>query len=363
MAISNQKKEQIAETVIKILFSRFESFPQDATGNRNAPFHEAFLNAFSDKFAGKVTDIPFFISMSSWLHGLNTTMGQTFFESVAHILSHGEKKEFTSGAGRAGILPITSQQKNAASNIITRLSNNETTPNLEIENKLLFVPDTLPLINAIDFSVDVFIETDDEIVAIEMKSVKPNAGEMRGEKQKILEGKAALFRRYPQKNIKFYIGFPFDPTNAPEDPTGYNKNRFTASIININKYFDHNEILLASELWDYLSDDTNTMEQILDIINNIATPEFMNNYSFLSCNRNRDIDPEKYRRLLNDWHLISEINILDNQQAILEKIGAHRTLQRIYNQSMFCNNKSYNMARARSLMDLINRDQLASTVN
>ena len=35
MAISNQKKEQIAEVVIKILYSRFESFPQDASGNRN----------------------------------------------------------------------------------------------------------------------------------------------------------------------------------------------------------------------------------------------------------------------------------------------------------------------------------------
>lgn len=105
MAISNQKKEQIAEVVIKILYSRFESFPQDASGNRNAPFHEAFLNAFSDKFDEKVTDIPFFISMSSWLHGLNTTMGQTFFESVAqHVVRHFEVAYHGRGqlAGRRG---------------------------------------------------------------------------------------------------------------------------------------------------------------------------------------------------------------------------------------------------------------------
>lgn len=353
MAISNQKKEQIAEVVIKILYSRFESFPQDASGNRNAPFHEAFLNAFSDEFIGKVTDIPFFISMSSWLHGLNTTMGQTFFESVAHILSDGDKKEFTSGAGRAGTLQITSQQKNAASDIITRLSNNEAIPNLANCNSLLFVPDVLPLTNAIDFSADVFLETNDEIVAIELKSVKPNSGEMRGEKQKILEGKAALYRRYPGKDIKFYIGFPFDPTNDPNSPTGYDKARFTASIINMDKYFDHSEVLLASELWDYLSGDTSTMEQILAIINDIATTTFMDDFAFLRDNANRNIDNVRYRQLLNTWHLMSEIEILDNQNAILQAIRTNQRLQRVYNKSMFCSNKSYNKERANTLMSLI----------
>lgn len=353
MAISNQKKEQIAEVVIKILFSRFESFPQDASGNRNAPFHEAFLNAFSDKFVGKVTDIPFFISMSSWLHGLNTTMGQTFFESVAHILSDGDKREFTSGAGRAGVLQITSQQKNAASDIITRLSNNGAIPNLAHCDSLLFIPDVPPLTNAIDFSADVFLESDNEIVAIELKSVKPNSGEMRGEKQKILEGKAALYRRYPGKDIKFYIGFPFDPTNDPNDPTGYDKMRFTASIINMNKYFDHSEVLLASELWNYLSGDTSTMEQILDIINDIATPTFMDDFAFLSDNANRNIDNSRYRQLLNSWHLMSEIDILDNQEEILAMVGTDRRLQRVYNKSMFCTDKSYNKERANTLMILI----------
>ncbi|MFA7662582.1 MAG: TdeIII family type II restriction endonuclease, partial [Patescibacteria group bacterium] len=94
--ITQKKTQQIAATVIKILIQRFETFPIDASNNRNAPFHKAFLNAFEDKFNGKVSDVPFFISLSSWLHGLNTTLGQTFFEKVAHILSDGEKREYTS---------------------------------------------------------------------------------------------------------------------------------------------------------------------------------------------------------------------------------------------------------------------------
>lgn len=40
------KKERIALEVIKTPKSRFENFPEDASDNRNAPFHEAFLEAF-----------------------------------------------------------------------------------------------------------------------------------------------------------------------------------------------------------------------------------------------------------------------------------------------------------------------------
>src|SRR5687767_3733506 len=99
MAISQEKIEKISIEVIKTIASRFQSFPLNSLGNRNAPFHEAFLNAFRDKLNGKVSDIPFFISLSSWLHGLNTTLGQCFFESIAHILGDGEKKEFIPSKG------------------------------------------------------------------------------------------------------------------------------------------------------------------------------------------------------------------------------------------------------------------------
>jgi hypothetical protein len=61
MALSNKQKEKISIEVIKTLVTRFESFPEDASNNRNAPFHESFLRAFSDKLNGKVSDTPFFI--------------------------------------------------------------------------------------------------------------------------------------------------------------------------------------------------------------------------------------------------------------------------------------------------------------
>jgi len=351
MALTIKQKEKTSIEVIKTLVTRFENFPEDVSNNRNAPFHEAFLKAFSDKLNGKVSDTPFFISLSSWLQGLNTTLGQSFFENVAHHLCNGEKREYTSK--KYGNLQITQTQKEDITNIITNLSNTTTTPNLTDENNLIFQNYATELVSAIDFSADVFIEDEDSIIGIELKSVKPNSGEMRGEKQKILEGKAALYRLFTGKQIHFYIGFPFDPTVNPatESVTSFDKNRFLGSIINMTKYFDPNETLVASELWDFLSGQLNTMEDILEIINSISTTSFLDKFQLL-CDNSKRLTPE-YRKLLVEWNLISEIELIDNNAPIVKNIGEDKTLKRIYNKTTFDSKGNYNTDRYSTLKELI----------
>jgi hypothetical protein len=341
-----EKTQKISEIVIKILIQRFETFPTDAGNNRNAPFHEAFLKAFQNNFDDKVSDVPFFISLSSWLQGLNTTLGMSFFENVAQILSDGEKREYTSK--KLGNLKIYKTQKDNINEILTRLSNSESTPNLDEETNLIFSDNGNDLVNAIDFSADVFMEDEEVVTAIEMKSVKPNSGEMRGEKQKILEGKAALSIMFPNKHINFFLGFPFDPTDTK--PTGYDKTRFLGSIINMNKFFDQNEALVASELWDFVSGQSNTMEDILEIINAVSTPEFMDKLNFLQDNSNRNT--EKYTSILNEWSLYSEFELLKRDGDIQEKIKGDKSLTRIYNQQTFSKD-GYNWGRAKTLTELI----------
>ncbi len=338
MALENCIKEKIATEVIKTLVSRFDSFPEDASQNRNAPFHKAFLNAFTDKFEGKVSDIPFFISLSSWLQGLNTTLGQTFFENISHHISHGEKREYTSG--RLGNLKITQSQRNHISKIIADLSTSTESPDLDTENQLLFTNYNDALIDAMDFSADVFILDDDSVCAIELKSVKPNSGEMKGEKQKILEGKAALYRKFLDREIKFFIGFPFDPTvNAETDvETSYDKDRFLGQIINMTKYFDKEETLVASELWDFLSGETQTMEQILEIINNISTIDFMDKYKYLINNENRL--NQEYKDIITEWYLFSELELIENDEIIRKRVNGDRKMTRIYNKQAFENSNS-----------------------
>jgi hypothetical protein len=343
--LDTKKIEKISEIVIKILYRRFDNFPEDANKNRNAPFHKAFLNAFGDKLEGLVTNVPYFISLSSWLHGLNTTMGQTFFEGVAHILSDGSKREYTSK--RSGNLLISHYQKQAISDIITDLSNGNEKPNLKLENVKIFNNNDEADTDSLGFSADVFIEEEDQIIAIELKAVRPNSGEVRGEKQKILEGKAALSRKFPDKKVKFFIGFPFDPTSEESD-IEHNKKRFMSSIINMGKYFSEDEVLLASELWDYLSGDKNTMEQILSIINLIATTEFMSIYEYINNNDNRHTD--KYKQYLLDWNIHQELFIINNISKIEEKMNSSH--KRTFNQPVFKNGE-YNISRFITLSELI----------
>jgi hypothetical protein len=345
MTLTDTQKEKISIEVIKTLVSRFESFPEDASNNRNAPFHEAFLKAFSNKLKNSVSDVPFFISLSSWLHGLNTTLGQSFFENIAHILCHGEKREYTSK--KLGNQLITLQQQRNITKIITDLSNSSKLPNLKNENLLLLQNDSTQKIMAADFSVDVFLETENTIVAIELKTVKPNSGGMMGEKQKILEGKSALFHLFPHKTIHFYFGFPFDPT--ANSATSYDKIRFLNSVINALKFVDKDEVLIASELWDFLSGEKNTMEEILTIINSIATPNFLQKLNLLQNNSQRS--SYEYRNLLTEWNLFSELLLIENETIIKNKLSSQTT--RIYNKIILDNKGSYNWDRYITLKELI----------
>ena len=326
--MNNYICENISYEVIKTLYRRFKTFPENTSNLRNAPFHEAFLKAFSKKISNEFTDLKNFISLSSWLQGLNTSLGQSFFENVSHILSGGIKKGFTRKNNNN--LLESPKQKSVVDKIITNLQNGSSIPNLEQENKAIFINSiNKNFIEAIDFTADVFIEDKNEIVCIEIKSVKPNAGEIRGEKRKILEAKSALFNKFQDKNIKYYIGFPFDPTSNSE--TGYEKKRFLSSIVGGSKYLDLKEIIIASEFWNLLSGRKNTMNDILSIINKIATPEFMEKFEFI--NNHLNINSNNYIKQLKDWYLFSEAEIILNKEIITSRLDKRG--KRIFNQPIF----------------------------
>lgn len=149
------------------------------------------------------------------------------------------------------------------------------------------------------------------------------------------------------------MGFPFDPTVNTNDSevTSYNKTRFLGQIINMTKYFDPDETLIASELWDTLSVDENTMEQILEIINAISTTEFLSKYQYLNENNNRC--NERYREILSEWYLISELKLIEQDKLLGLNIKRNRSLNRLYNRKAFNNKGSYNMDRFVELIKLL----------
>lgn len=260
MPLTQDQQNRISEVVKDILLRRIENFPELGAQIRNAPFHRAFLEYFRERLEPLNIEMPYLIALASWLHGLNTSLG-TGFENISHILSGGYKRRFT-GAYK---LRVKTTQASQIENIIRDLKSDAHWPDLNRENGLIFnYPDTDQEIDSLPFTVDTYIERGNEIIAIELKSVRPNSGEGRGEKQKILYGKAALKLQNPNKDIKFFIGFPFDPTS--EEATGHDKKRFFDYLIEFKKFFAHEEVLIAGELWDFLSGNQGTMNDILDVI-------------------------------------------------------------------------------------------------
>lgn len=344
MSLDPYIREQVAWQVIAVLVKRFQTFPEAGAENRNAPFHEAFLRAFTDRLAPYVTETGVLISLSSWLHGLNTSLGASFFEKTAHALSGGEKRTF-----KAGELTITSAQAEAIEAIVSGLKNGSRLPSREAEDDLLRRASHQGEKRPADrFTADVFIEEPEErqIIAIEIKSVRPNAGEMRGEKRKILEAKAALYHTFPEYTIRYFMGFPFDPTAERDNPTGMDKSRFLRHLVEGEKYLDPAEVLLAGEFWDFLSDDTHTMAQILEIINAIATPQFEAQFAFLQNWRNRQNRPAEYRSLLRRWGLQSELDLLE---ALSTSSPGTKTSKRLWQQSPFDAQGHYRLARERAI--------------
>ena len=88
----------------------------------------------------------------------------------------------------------------------------------------------------------------------------------------------------------------------------------------MEKYFAEEEVLLSSELWNYLSGEMNTMEQILSIINAIATTKFMEIYEYINYNDNRNTD--KYKLYLQTWNMYQELFIVSNISKVEEKLNS-----------------------------------------
>lgn len=335
------QKEQTAFEVVESLYLQTQEIAEAVNSSQRKPYNDAFLNSLSDNLTKE-------INLEGWTNGLRPPIGQNFFENTAYILSDGEKREYTSG--KLGNLKITRRQRENIGKIIANLSNKTAKPNLNEENNLIFIFDESELVSAMDFSAGVFIDDGKNIVAIELKTVKPNSGGSQGEKQKILEGKAALFNKFPNHKIAFFLGFSFDPTSK-DSATGFDKERFTKSVINLNKSFAPEEILLAGELWDKLSGEPNTMEQILAIINSIATVEFMTEYNFLNEQQNKIDNPQKYREILLCWNLFSELALFDKNTKIKSQIMESKPLMKTFNQMIFKDGK-YNYSRYEKLRNL-----------
>ena len=85
------------------------------------------------------------------------------------------------------------------------------------------------------------------------------------------------------------------------------------------------------------------MEEILEIINAISTTGFLSKYRLLTENANRN--NQTYKDILDGWYLISELELIENDELLKQNIGNNRTLNRYYNKTAFDSKGNYNMDR------------------
>ena len=184
------------------------------------------------------------------------------------------------------------------------------------------------------------------VVAIELKSVRPNSGETRGEKQKILKAKAALRIMYPDKDVRYYFGFPFDPTATSD--TDYCKERFMNNMIEFPKFCAADEILIAEELWSYLSGEEGTMQELLDLIRSIATADFMEKFTFISTPSNMINYSARYIEIAEAWGLVDEVTIASNIDNL--KASTTAAIKKSLYLCAFDSDGKYNERRATALI-------------
>ncbi len=69
--------------------------------------------------------------------------------------------------------------------------------------------------------------------------------------------------------------------------------------VDFKKFFAKEEVLLGEELWSFLSGDKDTMKQLIELINIIATPEFQDKYTFINTSENKLKNKDKFNEVKN----------------------------------------------------------------
>ena len=113
-----------------------------------------------------------------------------------------------------------------------------------------------------DSTVDVFIKKPDGTeIFIDITTVKPNKKEFRTMKQKILKWYILRLSHgdiTPDK-IHTYIAIPYNPQSKTD-------NTYTRW----NEYYDREDLLVGNELWQLISDNQFSLEDMIDVFREIG---------------------------------------------------------------------------------------------
>lgn len=243
MGLPNSKKEKIRQVLKSSLRNKFRNYNPET---KYMPFHYRLLG--KDRMA-----------LFSFIQSLNTTFGTSIYEPVAIALAEEGFKTAVAQAKPHNF--ISEEAHHQIQQIMTDLINADIDPNKSNEIAQIREVCGSGQMNKVKLTkVDIWLESyDDELILIDMKTVKPNIVEFKGFKRTLLEWAAAEMAKKPDVKIKTMIGIPYNPY----EPKPYD--RWT-----MKGMFDlPQEVLVAEELWGFIGG-KGTYQDLLDCFETVG---------------------------------------------------------------------------------------------
>lgn len=243
MGLSQDQTEQIKELLSNKIREKLSSYSPET---QHMPFHVRLLG--KDK-----------MMLFSFIQSINTTLGTSIFEQIAEKVA----QPYFKRVQRQSRLGDHISEKSLAiiQKIIDNLRNGLVEPNKlkEIE-QLREVAQEEPKKQISSLKADIFLESNDGIeYYFDLKTAKPNKGEVIGLKRTLLEW--AAIRLLQNRDVCIYTGLAI-PYN-PYAPSDYDRWTF-------RPMFDlQHELKVADDFWNFLGGD-GTYQQLLDIFEEVG---------------------------------------------------------------------------------------------
>lgn len=239
MPILEEQKIEIKNYLINKIREKLESYNPETN---SMPFHYRLLG--KDRMA-----------LFSFVHSINTMLGQSIFEHVGKIIAEknnlevkDQYKDFSGFISSEAVLKIDEIMREIKTATRKPNKENETKEILEVANKG-------NLGKEIKKRIDLFIKTkNNEECFIEIKTAKPNIDVFKAVKRQMLEWIAMRGSKNSIAKIKTIVAIPYNPY----EPEPYE--RWT-----LQGLFDlEKEVLVGKEFWDFLGGE-NAYEDLLDV--------------------------------------------------------------------------------------------------
>ncbi|MCX7920071.1 MAG: TdeIII family type II restriction endonuclease [bacterium] len=237
MSIVREQRQVIESHLIEKIRRKLRDYSPET---QSMPFHFRLLGR--DRMA-----------LYSFIHSVNTMLGQSIFEKVAEIIARSNFERAEAQYRFEGYL-----SSNAVLEIDRIMSNLRSAARQASEssenNRIRSVANQGTLGNLRRTRADLFVMQNNTEYYFEIKTVKPNIDVFTRTKEKLLQWKAMRYSIDRNIRVRTYICIPYNP----EEPNPYS--RWTLQGL----YDLENEVLVAEEFWNFLGGE-GTYEDLLDI--------------------------------------------------------------------------------------------------